>query len=131
MPERHAIDEITDELLKTLPQLGAIHRPSVRLAIRDAYELGSLSPKTVEEPKPLTPLGLKLGEARAGFVATAVNTFNPTERPEPAELQLMAWLQQGFREVAAAGANPLNDAAAQIVGMEDGTVVVTVEATVQ
>lgn len=111
-------------------------RGTIYAALNDAYELGAMSvpepPASTATPaEQLTAFGQALDQTkRAGFVAQVVHTIDPEKIAEHGEDVLLAWIRQTLRELAQGGADPMKDATVQIVGMEDGTVVVTGEGLV-
>ncbi len=111
-------------------------RTQLLAALNDAYDLGAMSvpqpPASTATPaEKLTAFGQALDRSkREGFVLNVVHTIEPDKVAEHGEDVLLAWIRQTLRELAANGADPLKDATVQIVGLPDGTVVVTGEAGV-
>ena len=62
-----------------------------------------------------------------GMIVRAIHTVKADQLAEHGEVAVMAWIRQSLRELAALGANPMVDATVQLVGMDDGTLVVTAE----
>jgi hypothetical protein len=62
-----------------------------------------------------------------GMIVQAVHTIRADQLDEHGEDAILAWIKQALRELAAGGANPYLDATVQLVGMNDGTLVVTAE----
>lgn len=104
-------------------------------ALHDAFELGKISPTArtaVDMTDLLGPGALPPATPTTpGLMARVVHTIEPAAFAEHGpELPLLAYLQQSVRELAAHGAQPHRDMTLQVVGMVDGTTVVTGEAQV-
>lgn len=103
--------------------------PSKSAAIAEHLYAAGVRPPIAAQPR--TALGQPVDAAtRQGMIAQAVHTIAPEKVAEHGEDVLLAWIRQSLRELAATGADPLRDASVMIVGMDDGTVVVTAEARV-
>jgi hypothetical protein len=104
-------------------------RPSLSAEVADALYTAGVRPPVAAAPR--TAIGQPADETtRQGMIARAVHTIPPEKIAEHGETVLLAWIQQSIRELAQAGADPFRDVSLMIVGMQDGTVVVTGEARV-
>lgn len=137
MTENNTLDALADHAhQQTIGSSTADGLAAIRRAVQDAYDLGTSASEQPAAPRlTLAEERTAFGQAanpakREGFVLNAVNTIKPEQITEHGEDALLAWIRQTLRELAANGADPMKDATIQIVGMDDGTVVVTGEAGV-
>lgn len=98
-------------------------------AIRDAFEVGKLGPTAANPVKPsATPV---VAGDKAGMFASAVHTISAEKIAEHGpEVAITAYLRHAMRELAANGCRPDQGSSFEVVGMLDGTIVVTAEAMV-
>lgn len=96
--------------------------------MHDAWELGKLSPTAVHQVVPSeTPV--HAGD-KAGMVVSVAHTVSADKIAEHGpEVAMTAYLRQCMRELAANGARPEKSSSYEVVGMLDGTIVVTAEGT--
>ncbi len=117
----HTLRDLIHEVGATIPSKSA--------AIADHLFTAGVRPPIAAAPR--TAIGQPADAAtRQSMVAQVIHTITPEKIAEHGEDALLAWIRQSLRECAAAGANPFADASVMIVGMPDGTVVVTAEARV-
>lgn len=104
--------------------------PSKSAAIADALFTAGVRPPVAAAPR--TAIGQPAdATTRQGMIARAVHPINAdTIAEHGVEVSIMAYLQQSIRELAQLGADPAKDSSFMVVGMEDGTVIVTAEARV-